>query len=339
MKNIVRSISYNLGIADIAKEWVVKARQIGELVKFSITERPSAASTILLAGSGRGGTTWVSEILTSLPNVQLIYEPLRPESVPDLWPITNWNPNEPRRLRSYYLNAEDHSSQWHDFLEKMLTGQIRNYWTDVRRTSYFPNRFLIKAIRANLMLGYIYENFHPFIICLKRHPCATIASRLNAPKPWYPSVQDLLAQEKLVEDYLRPWIADIEKDTDIVGANAIWWAVENMVADKELESRHHYTLSYEALCLEPQQNVRNLLEWLNLTQHVQLSYDFRKPSRLTNPKTNYESQVERLIQWKKQLDQRDQYRIIEWAHKLGVDYYDDTPLPVAMKSDAALLQN
>src|SRR5512143_1091080 len=102
-----------------------------------------------------------------------------------------------------------------------------------------------------MMMGYIYRKLRPHIIYLVRHPCSVIASRLTMPVPWVASVDDLLAQEQLVEDYLRPWLGDIEKEKSLLGAHAIWWAVENRVARDQLAAIPHIKVFYEEIATSP----------------------------------------------------------------------------------------
>ena len=61
--------------------------------------------------------------------------------------------------------------------------------------------FLIKEIRANLMLGYLYDHFQPKIIYLVRHPCAVTYSRTFM-NNFGADVNDILSQEELTcKDY------------------------------------------------------------------------------------------------------------------------------------------
>jgi len=136
--------------------------------------------------------------------------------------LTGWDRSDPY-IRGVYLRTEGEYREWEAYIDRILSGQIRNYWTDYDRSSYFPDRFLVKEVRANMMLGFIHRKFEPRIIHIIRHPCAVIYSRLAAPTPWHADVKDLLCQEELVEDYIRPWIPEIEKEKDLIGAHAVLW--------------------------------------------------------------------------------------------------------------------
>ena len=94
--------------------------------------------------------------------------------------------------------------EWHRFLDLVLHGRIRDTWTDYgRRISYLPDRYLIKTIRSNLMLGYILSRFDTNIIYMLRNPCGVVYSRMQ--KGWTPNIATLISQSRLISDYLSPW--------------------------------------------------------------------------------------------------------------------------------------
>jgi len=160
----------------------VEAGLLGERFMFAIKGRPDPSRAILLTGSGRSGTTWITDILASSPGIQLIFEPLFPMWSREVEDLTGWHETDQEvhssHIRSYYLRATGNYPGWERYLPRVLEGKIRNYWTDYRRDAFFPSRFLFKFVRANLMLGNIYENFKPKIVYTIRHPCAVVASRM-----------------------------------------------------------------------------------------------------------------------------------------------------------------
>jgi hypothetical protein len=319
-------------VDDTLRRLFVETLMLGERFRFAVCGRPKPSSAIVLAGSGRGGTTWLMNMLATVRGVQPVFEPLLPLWSQEVRTLTGWDMADPY-IRSAYLRPGGVYPEWYEFLSRVLAGKVRNYWTDYDRTSYFPSRFLIKEVRANLMLGYIHDAFEPSIIYLVRHPCAVVRSRLAAPEPWHADVQDILAQEELVEDYLRPWVREIEKETTPAGAHAVWWAVENLVASRELAGRRHYLVNYESLCLDPEQTVREILAWLGVSgMPPRLQFAITNSSRMADSAVSYESTAARLSAWKRQLSGEAQRHILHWARKLGIEYYDEGILPVALQA-------
>jgi hypothetical protein len=332
MRKRLKPIFNRFGMEAIAKEAYVKSQLLGEYIKFSITGNPEPEQSILLSGSARSGTTWLANILSCIPRTQQIFEPMIPLWNDEIRRLTGWDRSDPY-IRGVYLRPEGEYREWEAYIYKLMTGQIRNYWTDYDRSSYFPDRFLVKEVRANMMLGFIHDKFKSKIIHIIRHPCAVVYSRLAAPTPWHADVRDLLCQEELVEDYLRPWIREIEKEKDLIGAHAVLWSVENLVARKELASRAHYWLDYETLCLEPWQTSLDIMAWLGVREvtsglEAKLKNAIRSPSRMSHSNIEHTDTMSRLTKWKHRLPPDAQSRILNWADRLGVPYYDQANLSV-----------
>jgi hypothetical protein len=309
------------GVGGWLRQVIVEARLIGERAKFVVTHRPEPANAIVLAGSGRSGTTWIGNVLCALKGVQPIFEPLFPPWNETVREITGWDTSNPY-FRAVYLRDRGNYREWRQLWYQILTGRHRNYWTDYQRETYFPNRFLIKEVRANMMLAYLYQQFKPRIVYVLRHPCAVIYSRLVAQQPWHADVRDLLSQEELVVDYLTPWIAEIEKEKDLVGTHAVWWAVENLVALQQLANIPHYFVHFEELVLNPKEILQPLIAWLGYEKlPPKVMKILSQPSRMSNRNLVYRDTRDRLSYWQHHLSIEDQRRIITWADRVGLSRY------------------
>ena len=302
----------------------IYAGSLGEKLQSPFKRHPKPSDAILLAGSGRSGTTWLAELLVAKSNIQMIFEPENPSWTKEIRPLTGWGPS--LRVRSFYLQSRVQNVEWFSFWQNVFTGHIRNKFTDQIRTSFFPNGYLVKMIRANLMLGYIYNNFQPKVVYTIRHPCAVITSRMAL--KWVADVKDILTQEELVEDHLRPWLGQIEKEKDQLGAQAVWWAVENMVAMKSLAEIPHIKVTFESLCLQPEMEVNRLRNELGIDIPKNLEPVISRPSQTSFQKHSHTSTIKRLSQWKSKLDSNSQKKILNWAHRLGIETYNDSLLPV-----------
>ncbi len=326
-RNLVKKYSTPLMLDDPFRKLYVAFGLLGERLGFLLNGSPEASSTIILAGSGRSGTTWVGDLLAASAGIQQIFEPLIPLWNEQVRELTGWDRTDPY-FREIYLRPGGDYPGWRSHLEAILTGKYRNYWTDFQRDAMFPRRFLVKEIRMNLMLGYVIDQFHCPVVYLLRHPCAVINSRLSLPIPWHADVRDILVQEELVEDYLRDWKKEIEQEKDLLGAHAVWWAVENHVALSQLASRPHKIIYYENIVNQPNQILEEISDWLGLPGNRRQSrVDSSKKSRMTRPESIGASQNALLREWQNRLSQEDQQRILGWAERLGVTNYGSDVLP------------
>ena len=321
----IKPLTENIGIDNFLRMAFVESRLVGERINFAVIGRPQTSSAVLLAGSGRSGTTWISDVLCALPGVQQIFEPLHPFWNANVRDITGWDSFEPN-FQQIYLRAYEEHPFWLNHWEQILTGYYRNYWTDYVRTSWFPQRFLVKEIRANMMLEFLYRHFQLRIVYIMRHPCAVVQSRLGV--KWHANIQDILNQISLVDDFLKPWVSTIERERDLVVAHALWWAVENLVALRQLETIPHYLVFYEDLVLKPDETIVPLLDWLGYDAvPVSVLKAFSKPSRMSSKRLSYHSEHDRLSRWQRSLPAVDQMRILEWVELLGLTMYNRYPLP------------
>jgi len=328
LRKFFKSIADPLGVGGFFRKGFVEFNRFGEYAHFAIHGAVDPSNTIILAGSGRSGTTWLGNLISAIAKAQQIFEPLAPSRNPIVRDLTRWElpPIDVSYIRAFYLAEDDTSDSWKSHWADILTGRYRTYWTDADRQFYFPGCYLVKEIWANLMLGFVYRNFQSKIVYLVRHPCAVIASRLVV--PWQASVKDILNQEDLVETYLRPWVGLIEKERDLVGAHAVWWAVENMVASRQLASYPHQFIFYEETVTRPIEIGNQLSKWLGRGEApVYLERLAQKPSRMTQKGVGSIKADKVLFQWQAALSSEDQKRILRWAHTLGLNWYGFNPMP------------
>ena len=79
-----------------------------------------AANTIFLAGTGRAGTTWLSDLLNFDNSYRYMFEPFFPTYV---------NLVKKYRVRQY-LRPDNNDEYYFNIAKKVLSGDIRNIWVD-----------------------------------------------------------------------------------------------------------------------------------------------------------------------------------------------------------------
>lgn len=321
------------GASEALKRAWVEARRLGEQASFARSGPPDPASAWLLASSGRSGSTWLGDMLAATPGVQQIFEPLDPRNSADYRQLMGWQPDwTPSWFKRRYLRPDDDAPEWAAFWDNVLSGRVRTYLTDYTRTSFFPRRFLVKTIRANMMLGFVAGQFHPRVIFLARHPAAVINSMFYRVKATWPAdVQDILIQEELVDKYLRPWVNELERVADGFEALAAWWAVENRVALAQLTGQEHYLIFYEHLALHPQEEMARLLRWLDVDENAVPKALLHRYSRMTSVRQRESEEADamaRLRSWQRELSSAEQRVALTWAERLEIPWYGEDILPL-----------
>ncbi|HET6688181.1 MAG TPA: sulfotransferase [Rubrobacter sp.] len=252
-------------------------------------------SSVFLAGSGRSGTTWVSAVINHRNAYRFIFEPFRPGRVRMM---------EAFRRRQY-LRPGDRREEYLGPARTALTGGIRSLWTDRFNNKLVARRRLIKDIRANLLLGWIYENFPGMpIILLLRHPCAVVTSQLAL--GWQEVLLETMEQEELVEDFLLPVEAEIRAARDPFERHLFSWCIENYVPLRQFGPGEIHLVFYESFLVDPEHELRRLFSFLGEDFDERAYRALRRPSPLShNP------QVPSVDGWRRFVTGRQLERAVE----------------------------
>ncbi len=140
------------------------------LIDFVLPDKFNYENTILLAGSGRSGTTWVAEIINYDNKYRFLFEPFHTKQV-DI--VKNFSQRQ-------YLRANNQSVQFSKPIKAVLSGYVHCKWVNRNNNTPKTNKTFIKAIRAHLFLKWIKVNCPQIpIIFLMRHPCAIAYSQMQ----------------------------------------------------------------------------------------------------------------------------------------------------------------
>ena len=224
-------------------------------------------NSVFLAGSGRSGTTWVSGIINHRNGYRLIFEPFHPGICKNF-------------RRKQYLRPGDRREEYLEPARKVLTGGIRSSWTDRFNRKFVARRRLIKDIRANLLLGWMRENFPGMpIVLLLRHPCAIAASRLAL--GWRDSLPETMEQKELVEDFLSPVEAEIRAARNAFERHVFSWCIDNYVPLRQFAPGEIHLAFYENFVVYPEDEIRRLFTYLGEDLDGRVYRALRRPSPLS----------------------------------------------------------
>ena len=244
---------------------------------------------LIIAGSGRSGTTWILDSIAEANDMATIFEPLHPIGVPAAKPFAN-----------RYVRDESYETELRNFMDRVFEGKSQSIWAKYRirpdrlrprfgptgsqgqkngQFLYFKDllaqyvrflnhyrmykryqsgRFIVKFIRANLMIGWLAKNYDAKIVFVVRHPAAVVSSRLrlieNSPMhDW--SFKDVLQQyekdEHLREDYLYKYNATLHSSLSLTSGLAVIWCVENILPIIKVQKAGHRVAFYEDLIDNP----------------------------------------------------------------------------------------
>ena len=264
-------------------------------------------NAVFLAGSGRSGTTWVSEMINYRNEYRFVFEPFHPDKV---------------RLcrgfrRKQYLRPDDRREEYLGPARKVLTGGLRSFWADRFNRRFVARRRLIKDIRANLLLGWMRANFPGMpVILLLRHPCAVAASKLAL--GWRDSLSETMEQRELVEDFLLPMQAEIRAARDAFERHVFSWCVENYVPLRQFGAEDIQLSFYENFLAHPEDEILRLFNFLGE------DFDARVYRTLRRPKDGKDS----VDAWRRCVSSSQLRRTVEILALFGLDrVYGEGAMP------------
>jgi hypothetical protein len=282
--------------------------------------------TVLLAGSGRSGTTWVANLIDARGDYRILFEPFHPQRVHE---IQSWS-------RRQYLRLEDRSERFLAPAHRILSGRIRNAWVDQQNERHLVRRRLVKDIRVNLALGWIRRNFPEIpIVVLLRHPCAVASSRLAA--GWQTHLDVLLDQPDLVEDFLLPFVPVLRGARDDFERHLLLWCVENYVPLRQFVRGEIHVCFYEHFCHDLEHEMRALYAFLGQDFDPALLPAGARPSAMARPGSAVLTGGDPIDAWRAQVAPAQLARALELLELFGLNrIYAEHSLPRLAHRDDAL---
>jgi hypothetical protein len=265
--------------------------------------------SIFLAGSGRGGTTWVAEMINYDNAFRFIFEPFNPRVMPLCRDFAN----------RQYIRPGDTRPKFVDPARAIVTGRFRNGWSDYYNHRLVSRKRLIKDIRAHLSLRWLYETFPGMpVVLMFRHPCAIAASRIRY--GWSHDLRALLAQADLVDDYLSPMISELTRIQDPFAMHVAQWCIENFVPLRQFAAGEIHVAFYEDFRSDPRREIARLFEFIGRPHTEDVFARLARPSSMAwESATGIALGGARSDGWKASVSEDDAKRALEIMRLFGLD--------------------
>lgn len=277
---------------------------------------------ILIFSDPRGGSTWLAEMINTIPNTTILWEPLHLKYIYEF-----------KRLGFSWRQFIPENIEWPEaknVFDKVLSGKILNEWTLLKtdvKTYKEANQQIVKICRGNALLPWIVNQysfrFKP--LYLVRNPFAVVSSQLK-----HGGWNHLLDGFKVFEnpynhiylknhDFLRS-LNSIEESLTVL------WCLTNKVA---LESKHYdkfQIVHYEDLVKSPINVLRRIFkDWgMKIPDEILDKID-QKSSTSIKTKHNT-TKNDYLTGWKKTFNENQKQNMIniieyfEMSETLPKDY-------------------
>jgi hypothetical protein len=277
----------------------------------------ASATSVFIAGSGRSGTTWLQELINHRGDHRVIFEPFAHAVVPF---CSHFN-------RRQYLRDEDNSHEFLEPLNKILSGDFRNDWTDQYNKRKVYKKRLVKDIRGNLLLYWLHLRFPEIpIVFIMRHPCAVIASQLRM--DWRLNVNFLLEQKELMQDFLEPYAYLMSRPLLALDHLTLIWCVENYIPLKKFRAGEMLIIFYEELLKNPEREIERVFRFIGQPVRTGVFKQHRKPSAEARVWSAVVTGDDLLDSWRKYFDPFQISRILYFVRLFGLHkIYGEETMP------------
>ena len=273
-----------------------------------VDTNPDPGAAIFLGGTGRSGTTWVSDIINFRNEYRYLFEPFYPQRV-----------GLCRRFRyRQYLRPDNRDPAYVEPARAILSGRVRHRWIDSQNRKFIASKRLIKDIRANLLMYWMQANFPGVrMVLIFRHPCAVANSKLKL--KWSTHLEEFLEQDELMEDFLNPFRQEMEQARSDFDKHVFLWCVENYVPLKQFRHGELHLAFYETFCEEPRAEVERLFSFLDRPMDDRILARLATPSAMTRRDSAIVSGGSLIDGWRKHIGDEQVKRAVEILRLFGLD--------------------
>ena len=276
-------------------------------------ENPKTPPLRILAGSGRSGTTWLLDVLCEANALHPIFEPLHPEGwgavhklsrryasadeaiqhhldfrppeLENLWGSLREG-NYPSTWIDHRIRPDKLRPRMSDFTSVAGMKRLILIWDKFRRHRSLYRRptqadFLIKVIRANLLLPLLANRPDVEWVLVMRHPAAVVESQLRiGGDDWNAKIiaayyfGDKALEARLGCDWGH-WVNKMRSDAELL---TLVWCLENTLPLEDIDQAENRLVFYEKLASHDAMEWEKLLGCLAL-KHLPEGAALRRPSQ------------------------------------------------------------
>lgn len=219
---------------------------------FYIDVNPDHRATVLLAGSGRSGTTWLADVINHDNAYRFIGEPFTREHVKAVKHFA----------RLQYIRRDDSGDEYFEAVRTILEGRIRSPWADNANRRTIARKRLVKDDRCTLMLAWMIRRFAGMpVVFIRRHPLAVAYSRLRS--HWRVRKPEVyFDQPNLMADHLEPFRELMAAPRSEFQGHVIDWCIENLVPQSQLRAQDACFVDYETLVSDRESEFKRVFTYI-----------------------------------------------------------------------------
>jgi len=276
--------------------------------------------SIMVAGTGRSGTTWLANIIASQMPGRIMFEPFQSYKVKAFSQFHYFQ----------YMRPTEQNTKLFLYSKNIFSGNIRHSWIDRQVEHIRPQYRIVKAIRANLFLQWLQIHFPEVpLLFVIRHPCAVALSRMQLDWATDTDIAPFLAQPKLVDDFLADKMDIINKAKTEEEKHAVIWCISHLVPLKQFQANTLNVVFYENLSTQPNVEIPRIFQLIKHSYQETVFDYINQPSTTTIKSSAIVTGADKITQWQQKLSPKQINNILAVVRGFGLDYlYDDSGMPL-----------
>jgi len=255
---------------------------------------------IVVVGSARSGTSWLSEILAQPYRYRLLFEPEHETRT-----------KKGHLLSDKWLTSKIDSVEAYKYCIKVFKNRVDSDWIAQNSNRkykrhlwpFVAKKYVIKFVRCNLSAQYMNSVFGVPILHIIRNPYDVIQSQQRANFPWLYDLSHFVSQSRLVELIDKEYNFNLNdyKQFSPIQILCLRWCIENeltlnLFGDYKNKSM---VLKYEDLITDISQ-FYDLCHYFNLEPVAHIESIYKKPSTKTHKNSVIRTKETRISKWTKE---------------------------------------
>ena len=303
---------------------LTRPRELARFLSSPLFFERSNSHKLLVVGSGRSGTTWLSELINYDLKLRFVFEPLE----------GGWGINYKALKPWLCCDVEEICKPLENDMRHLFYGFYRGHgmdtWNAKRLTIY--NGRLVKTIRMQGLLSVVNRLFPEIkIVYIMRHPCSVLKSYYQ--HEWSLEVSRLSSSISIDHPLVGEYMAKLLASTSTVDQYVYFWAIENRIALNQLEKIPHHLCFYEDLVGSSAQSMESLFGFLGKGTASLALENISTPSSHCRYLADFSDSARKayaLENWKTTLPVEYVDRCLEIVYECSLSHiYTDELLPLA----------
>ncbi len=292
---------------------------------FNFKHKQGDKKNIMLFSTRRGGSTWLTEILSVNEGIRFIDHAFG-------YLNADWKGKKylPKTFFYQYIDKDQRLLNYLDLIENhnlIVRTQWNPFALDFQRVS---NRIVYKITEAKALIDW-FDSLNKYeIIYQIRHPIPTAMSLLRRGGPL--TVEAYVKNESFRKKYLNNDLYDfcnnILHGQNELNKYILGWVLENLTPLRSRNIKKWFVVSYEEMVLQPKNYIDYFANVLNLSQKDKMKKMITEPSKSSNMTTKEtrekinKNETNFLIsKWKKDISHDQEKEAMGILEKFELDVY------------------